>query len=157
VIELPMREVKPELMRLLEPAFRSLLEFENDGGRAVVELPIREVKPELMRLLVPVFRSLLEFENDGGRAVIELPIREVRPELIRLLELAFRPLPKLKNDRGEFEARLELMLPKLRVNPNLFDRDDDVDVLGLTILFEMLRFEKLELLGGRTSRELKLP
>lgn len=51
LIELPIREVNPELMRLLELLLRPLLELEVDGVLVVIEPPIREVRPELIRPL----------------------------------------------------------------------------------------------------------
>jgi hypothetical protein len=124
----------------------------------LMPMEVSDCLPELPRVEnVRLSSPFLELEIDGVLAVIELPMREVRAELMRLLELALRSLLKLETAGvREFEALLELILPKLPVNPNVFDRDD-MDVLGLTILLELLRFEKLELLGGRTNRELKLP
>ncbi len=52
-------------------------------------------------------------------------------------------------------VRLEFMLPGLRTDPNVFDLAD-MDVLGLAVLLEIFRLERLGLLGTRTDRELML-
>lgn len=142
VIELPIREVKSELIRLLEPVFRPLVELDTDGVRVLIGLPIREVKSELIRPLEFVFPTW--------------PLA-LRPEPPRL-ELGDKdlPAPKELEDGDEMldavgdlkvVAGLEFMLPGLRVDPNVLGRDD-TEAPGLIILFELV--------GGCTDREMLL-
>ncbi|HUV67978.1 MAG TPA: hypothetical protein VMW24_29070 [Sedimentisphaerales bacterium] len=171
VMELPMREVKPELTLPLELPFDSgltregtfalLLELETEGVLAVMELPIRDVVLRLRPLLKLVPDDLFEIDADGLLVLIELP--KMDGDVLRV------PIdgPVLgdveDNDRLLDEAgardvtvRLERLLPTLREDPNVIERDD-MDVLGLIV--ELLRLDELkglELVGGRIERELIL-
>jgi len=142
VIEPPIREVKSELIRLLEPVPRPFVELDTDGVRVLIGLPIREVKSELIRPLEFVFPTW------------PLALRLEPPRL----ELGDEDLPAPKELEdgdemldavGDLEvvAGMEFMLPGLRVDPNVLGRDD-TEAPGLTTL--------LELVGGCTDREMLL-
>ena len=95
LIELPMREDMPELIRLLELPPNGFCVVRVVGLLVVIELPIREDMPELIRLPeLPACGCVLRALGD--LVPIKLPISEDLPELIRLPELADVCLPVLE-------------------------------------------------------------
>ncbi|UCC99247.1 MAG: hypothetical protein JSW66_05035 [Phycisphaerales bacterium] len=111
VIELPMRDVRPRLIRLVELLPGVLLDTDEDRGFVPLGLPIREVMPELIRRL----ELVLDPDTEGVRPVIELPMRDVRPRLIRLSELL------LDTDEDDLFVPIELPIREvmLRLMPRL--------------------------------------
>ncbi len=93
LIELPIRELLLELIRLVELPADGLWVVRVVGFLVVIELPIRELLLELIRLLELPADGLWVVRVVGFLVVIELPIRELLLELIRLLELADDCLP----------------------------------------------------------------
>ncbi|MHC4507771.1 MAG: hypothetical protein ACYTAO_02290 [Planctomycetota bacterium] len=138
VIELPMRDVRPRLIRL----FELLLDTDEDGFFVPIELPMREVLLELMRVLelLPVELLVLTELEDGLRVLKEVDGREV---VIRL-----------------DGALLELLPDIVVLDP------DVVGVLVVDILLELgvrsellraaalPRLKVLDLAGGFAEREL---
>ncbi len=78
-IELPMRDVLPELIRLDVLGVDRLTDEDTDGVLVLIERPMLD--------LVLVVGRLDDEETDGLRVVIELPIRALLPGLGRMLEL----------------------------------------------------------------------
>lgn len=173
-IELPIRDVMAESMRLLELRFSPelaveevldpLLRLDAEGVLAVMELPMRDVVLRLIPLLPLATGELVKFDVEGVRAVIELPMPAVRPELMRPLEL-------LEMDGDALRALTDdPVLGALEISDRLFDeagaRDvlgvlerEDIDSPGVTVLNELLRLDEiadLELAGDCIERELIL-
>lgn len=157
LIGLPIREVRPELTRLLELALELFVELDGDGVLTVIGLPIREVKSELIRPF--------EFEFPDCRPVFRLEALRLEPgdeDLPRFKELpAEGRLTPEDGDEiiGELGVRedvigLEVMLldelPELVMLREGMDMPgrDDIEVPGLIIL--------LELVGGCMDREMVL-
>ncbi len=134
-IESPIREVRPELIRLLELVLEPLVELDDDGVLIVIGLPIREVKFELIRPLEFVFPTWGRLALEDGDEMIEVV--------------------------GDREVTdLEFMLLVLRVDPNVLGRDD-TEVLELIILLELvggcMDREMLLLEGRLTGAEFVRP
>jgi len=86
LIELPIREDLPELIRLLELLTCGCV-LRTLGVLVLIELPIRKLLLELIRLAELPASGFAVLRTPGVLVLIELPIRELMLELIRLLEL----------------------------------------------------------------------
>ena len=77
LIELPIREVLLELIRLAELDVDGFGAAGTDGFLTLMELPIREVVLELIRLAELAAGGFATVGTDGLLTLMELPIREV--------------------------------------------------------------------------------
>ena len=136
-MELPMREVLPELTRLLVLGVDRLADEDTEGVLVPIERPMLD--------LVLVVGRLGDEETDGLRVVIEPPIRDLLLGLIRIVELLLTET--LDEDLRELEGLVTVI--RLDVEP-LGLRLDEIELerLGVDLLIDIL----LELLRLGTDR-----
>jgi hypothetical protein len=163
LIELPIRDVMPGLIRPLELAPGSFFELDADGVRVSVELPIRNPgSPGLVRRLGLVALRLglsprRVFPGWPPAFVPSLPGLELGgvglPAVAEPEEGGRTPI---EAGAREVAGRPEVVLPLLGGGVNVLDRDD-TDGLEATVPPGLLRLDRFGLLGGRTDGELTLP